>query len=254
MPKSIEAGQFLIILVTAIGTLLAQAGLEWFKNFIHQRERRQESSDSVVIKQVEIGAEATEHLHEWWQEQVKENQKLFEDKVKADARAVAAEAHVLELEKDNAKALERIDLLEAALRAEKTIAEAAIAKSRRDGPPRILVVDDEDGIRDMMVQVLGIEGFEVQTASNAIEALNLLGDGETYDLLIVDLGLPQMKGHNMISILHQLGSTGGAQIVIFSGIDKKQAREIATRLKVPLWHKPLMGDEIVRRVRELVGE
>ena len=85
MSKTFEAGQLLIIIVTAFGTLLAQAGLEWIKNFLQSRERRRESSDAVVIKQIDIDDHVRQDLHEWWQEQVKESKAQFERAVKAEA-------------------------------------------------------------------------------------------------------------------------------------------------------------------------
>lgn len=112
MSKTFESGQLLIIIVTAFGTLLAQAGLEWIKNFLQARDRRKESSDAVVIKQIDINAEATGHLHEWWQEQVQKNQQLFEEKVKAESQAHLLELKNAELEKENRELKTRTNLIE----------------------------------------------------------------------------------------------------------------------------------------------
>jgi hypothetical protein len=101
--KPLETGQLLIITVTAIGTLLANAALEWVKNFLQARDRRKESSDAVVIKQIDINAQATEDLHEWWQSQVKENQGLFERAVKAESERDGYKRDVEELQAQNAE-------------------------------------------------------------------------------------------------------------------------------------------------------
>lgn len=85
MSKTTIEAQILIIFITAIGTLLAQAGLEWIKNFLQARDRRQQSSDAVVIKQIDIDDHVRQDLHEWWQEQVKESKAQFERAVKAEA-------------------------------------------------------------------------------------------------------------------------------------------------------------------------
>ncbi|HET7712746.1 MAG TPA: sigma-54 dependent transcriptional regulator [Thermoanaerobaculia bacterium] len=58
---------------------------------------------------------------------------------------------------------------------------------------RILIVDDEEVLRDVLDAVLRREGFDVVSASSGEEALNLL-DGEDVDLVILDIMLPGISG------------------------------------------------------------
>jgi DNA-binding NarL/FixJ family response regulator len=51
---------------------------------------------------------------------------------------------------------------------------------------RILVVEDEPGVRDMIVEILEAEGYEVQTVSSGGQAVTLLGQ-HAYDLILTDL-------------------------------------------------------------------
>ncbi|HEY8061220.1 MAG TPA: response regulator, partial [Gemmatimonadales bacterium] len=58
---------------------------------------------------------------------------------------------------------------------------------------RILVVDDEPSIRDVLAQVLGYEGYEVVTASSGGEAL-ASHRAHPYDLIILDVKMQGMDG------------------------------------------------------------
>jgi response regulator RpfG family c-di-GMP phosphodiesterase len=69
--------------------------------------------------------------------------------------------------------------------------------------PRILVVDDEKVIRDMLADFLGMEGYIVRTAEDGSAALGELGKGQ-YDLIISDLKMPRMGG---IALLDEINKS-----------------------------------------------
>ena len=60
--------------------------------------------------------------------------------------------------------------------------------------PRILVVDDDEGVREAMVGILQTMGYFVASAINGKEALDYLRDAATPDLIISDLAMPVMDG------------------------------------------------------------
>ena len=60
--------------------------------------------------------------------------------------------------------------------------------------PRVLVVDDEKFIRDILADFLGMEGYVVRTAEDGSSALAELGRAH-YDLVISDLKMPQHGRH-----------------------------------------------------------
>jgi len=60
--------------------------------------------------------------------------------------------------------------------------------------PRVLVVEDEHLVRDMIVQELMLSGFEVLEAASAEDALALLPKFERIDLLFTDIRLPGLNG------------------------------------------------------------
>lgn len=63
---------------------------------------------------------------------------------------------------------------------------------------RVLVVDDREGIRTFIADVLASAGYETTTASDGREALDLMGAGG-FDLIITDLKMPRMDGMELLS-------------------------------------------------------
>ena len=59
---------------------------------------------------------------------------------------------------------------------------------------RLLVVEDEADLRASVAEVLRLEGYEVQTAGNGKEALDVLASGEPPHLILLDLMMPEMDG------------------------------------------------------------
>ena len=62
---------------------------------------------------------------------------------------------------------------------------------------KILLVEDEDFIRELYVRQLTKEGFQVQSAPDGQTGLNLLAQGQ-YDLLLLDIMLPGMNGLQLL--------------------------------------------------------
>ena len=61
-------------------------------------------------------------------------------------------------------------------------------------PPRVLVVEDDFFVREMIVYELTLAGFEVLEAESAEDGLALLAQGDRLDLLFTDIRLPGMDG------------------------------------------------------------
>lgn len=66
--------------------------------------------------------------------------------------------------------------------------------------PRVLVVDDEEDLREVLRLCLEGEGYEVQVASTGGEALELLARG-AYDVLLTDIRMPGVDGFELVKVL-----------------------------------------------------
>lgn len=76
-----------------------------------------------------------------------------------------------------------------------------------DGMKRVLIVDDAALVRRFYRQALERAGFEVHEALNGLEALETLLQSDPFDLLVVDINMPQMDG---LSFLKRLRREEGA--------------------------------------------
>jgi two-component system response regulator AtoC len=69
---------------------------------------------------------------------------------------------------------------------------------------RILVVDDEPVVAETIRSILANAGFRVETAENGKRALDLLGGGHPFDLIIADMKMPEMGGLELLKLIRQL--------------------------------------------------
>ena len=113
--------------------------------------------------------------------------------------------------------------------------------------PRILVVDDEKVIRDMLADFLGMEGYVVRTAEDGTSALGELAKGH-YDLVISDLKMPRMGG---IALLDEIGKTApDALTVIMTGFGTVEtAIDAMKRGAYDYVLKPFKLDEVMHVVQ-----
>src|SRR4051794_34138694 len=82
----------------------------------------------------------------------------------------------------------------------------------------ILVVDDEEGIRDALVEILERQDYSVASARNGQHALEVLKSSETLpELIILDMQMPVMDGWSFIIHLSKETKTSIIPVLIISG-------------------------------------
>src|SRR5262249_12995433 len=113
--------------------------------------------------------------------------------------------------------------------------------------PRILVVDDEKVIRDMLADFLGMEGYYVRTAEDGSSALSELTKGR-YDVIISDLKMPKMGG---IALLDEIANSApDALTVIMTGFGTVEtAIDAMKRGAYDYVLKPFKLDEVMHVVQ-----
>ena len=90
---------------------------------------------------------------------------------------------------------------------------------------RILVVDDDDGVRQVMARQIARMGYEVGEANSGEAALQILATTQ-YDLICSDLGMPAMSGWELIELARKAFPALAAVLVTGWGdqIDAEEAR------------------------------
>ena len=80
---------------------------------------------------------------------------------------------------------------------------------------RILVVDDEDNLRDVLVEVLKRDGHEVDSAMDGAEGLRR-AEARRYDLLITDLRMPGLEGPDLYRAVRQRYADDPPRVIFMS--------------------------------------
>ena len=116
-----------------------------------------------------------------------------------------------------------------------------------DERPRVLIVDDEKFIRDILADFLGMEGYIVRTAEDGAAALTELNNAH-YDLVLSDLKMPRMGG---IELLDAIGSAApSALTVIMTGFGTVEtAIDAMKRGAYDYILKPFKVEEVIRVVQ-----
>ncbi|NNU17651.1 response regulator [Parvularcula sp. ZS-1/3] len=146
-----------------------------------------------------------------------------------------------------------------------TAEEAAVAKERRQnvkkaeeakdvtGKGRILVVEDEDGVRSIVVRALGMCGYEIHEATDGEEALEMIEEDEgSFDLVLTDIMMPEMDGPTLIQ---EAGDKlKGAKVVFMSGYAEAAMREKLNEIDGAKYlQKPFTLNSVAAVVKEALA-
>ncbi|HEV8432197.1 MAG TPA: sigma-54 dependent transcriptional regulator [Thermoanaerobaculia bacterium] len=117
---------------------------------------------------------------------------------------------------------------------------------------RVMIVDDEEVLRDVLEVVLRREGFDVVLAASGEEALNLL-DGDEVDLVILDVMLPGISGIDTLRAIRIANPTLPVVVITaFSSIDGAiEAMKFGAFHYIP---KPFKNEEVVLTVNKALEQ
>jgi excisionase family DNA binding protein len=124
--------------------------------------------------------------------------------------------------------------------------------STRDGRSRVLVVDDESSIRELLQKTLALAEYDVDTAPDGRAALERLRLGN-YDLLIADLKMPGMDGLTLIREAKRLKTD--LPVIIITGFSTESSAIEAVNLGVAGYlTKPFRVPQVLAAAARALGE
>lgn len=128
---------------------------------------------------------------------------------------------------------------------------APVAAPVRHGRARILVVDDEASIRDLLSKTLALAEYEVDTAADASTALDRVR-GTAYDLLIADLKMPGMDGLTLIRQVKRMRAE--LPVIIITGYSTESSAIEAVNLGVAGYlTKPFRVPQVLAAAAKALG-
>jgi DNA-binding NtrC family response regulator len=127
------------------------------------------------------------------------------------------------------------------------------AAAQRDGRQRVLVVDDEASIRDLLAKTLALAEYDVDTAADGSAALDRLRERRgSYNLLIADLRMPGMDGLTLIKEVKQLSPH--MPIIIITGFSTESSAIEAVNLGVAGYlTKPFRVPQVLAAAAKALG-
>ncbi|MBV9249984.1 MAG: response regulator [Acetobacteraceae bacterium] len=116
-------------------------------------------------------------------------------------------------------------------------------------PARILLVDDDEGVRGVTAAIIEDLGYSVLEAGSGQAALDAMERGAGVDLVMVDFAMPRMNGAEFARRAHELRP--GLPILIVTGYADARALEAVGQDRIVL--KPFRNEDLARRIRTALG-
>jgi len=118
---------------------------------------------------------------------------------------------------------------------------------------RVLVVDDDEVIRQLIAVNLTLEGFEVVTAVDGRDCLEKVAEVQP-DVITLDVMMPRLDGWVTATQLRKNPATAGIKVVLITARAQEDDRDRGQQIGVDAYlTKPFDPAEMIRVVRELAG-
>src|SRR5919106_4287883 len=119
---------------------------------------------------------------------------------------------------------------------------------------KILVVDDEPDNASIFTMSLEDGGFEVDTVTNPLLALSIFKAGKIYDLLILDIKMPNMNGFELYEEIRKIDNKVKACFLTAfgEGYTEEFGRRFPSSTNVGFIRKPIRVDDLVKKVNKMV--
>ena len=124
---------------------------------------------------------------------------------------------------------------------------------REDAPLHVLVVDDDEDVRELVRRALDGPGVLVRSAVDGHDALEQI-ERERPDLLLTDLMMPGMDGFALLDAIGQREDLKGLPVVVLSALDltAEQRTQLESRVEVVLEKGSCSQEDLLRLVRDRV--
>jgi CheY-like chemotaxis protein len=116
----------------------------------------------------------------------------------------------------------------------------------------VLIVDDDDGVRNLFERAFARDGFAVRAGAGGQEALELIKD-DVPDLLVLDLMLPYVNGIQVLAAIRQQPSLRAVPVLVVTAT-ATSAYDLRDYNPLGVLRKPVELTRLVRVAREMLGD
>lgn len=125
--------------------------------------------------------------------------------------------------------------------------------SAQQAGARILLVDDDPLIAELVVDMLGLDGYDVETAPDGMTALEKL-EGQRYDLIVTDLHMPKLDGSGFYRELLQRQAHPSKKIIFLTGTTGgTEEHRFIREAGLPVLLKPFNMSQLMEMVRSVLS-
>ena len=117
--------------------------------------------------------------------------------------------------------------------------------------PLIAIVDDDESMREAIKGLMRSLGFDAETFSSAEDYLGFPLLRST-TCLVTDIHMPGMSGLDLIELLRSRHFSAPA--ILITGDPSPSVRARASKACVPIVEKPLLGNALLRKIRDVAGD
>jgi CheY-like chemotaxis protein len=110
----------------------------------------------------------------------------------------------------------------------------------------VLIVEDDEDLREMMAQLLTLEGFQTATVANGREALEYLHQAAKPDVILLDLMMPVMDGWEFRRQQQADPALAPVPVIVLSALDQNRTTNLDA---TAFLKKPLDFDRLLSLVR-----
>ncbi|MBG60847.1 MAG: hypothetical protein CME67_00710 [Halobacteriovoraceae bacterium] len=113
---------------------------------------------------------------------------------------------------------------------------------------KILVVDDETSIADLMKDAFEFEGFQAHSLYSGNQAINFLKDNAV-DLIISDVRMPDGDGLKLLEAVNCMDSP--PKLVFITGHSEYTAESLKENGAAEVFFKPLIVDQFIKKIKDI---
>jgi len=124
--------------------------------------------------------------------------------------------------------------------------------SQEKEKPRILAIDDDEAILSLFSRILGLNGYQVECASNGQEALAKIQDAD-YDVMICNVSMPVMDGLTFYRELVRTSPDLATRVVFCTGAATPEIQSLFFRMGRDVLLKPFQIEELHRVVERVLN-
>src|SRR6516164_466884 len=121
-------------------------------------------------------------------------------------------------------------------------------------PAKILIVDDDPDLVDLLRQAFTLAGYETDTATTGVEALRKAQQSRP-DVVVLDLVLPELNGYGVCEMLRRIPSTSAVPILMITVLPGEFPRLAGVEAGADAYvNKPFQIMELLSRIEDLLAQ